>query len=81
MIDDPALMCKLGEGLGERENLTLLRSELAMTDCHSVSLFSSRPHTGLVKRWGSFSTNGGSGPIFFMNLASTPGTKNQLFVH
>ena len=39
-IDDPALMRKLGEGLRERETLTLLRSERAMTDCRPVSLFS-----------------------------------------
>jgi hypothetical protein len=39
-IDDPALMRKLGEGLREREDLTLLRSERAMTDCRPVSLFS-----------------------------------------
>jgi uncharacterized protein len=32
-IDDPLLIRKLGEGLGEPEGLTLLRSERAMTDC------------------------------------------------
>lgn len=39
-VDDPALIRQLGEGLGEPEGLTLLRSEKAMTDCRPVSLFS-----------------------------------------
>lgn len=39
-VDDPALIRELEEGLGERQELTLLRSERAMTDCRPVSLFS-----------------------------------------
>ncbi len=39
-VDDPALIRKLSEGLGQGEALTLLRSERAMTDCRPVSLFS-----------------------------------------
>ncbi len=39
-IDDPGLIGKLGEGLGNEESLTLLRSERAMTDCRPISLFS-----------------------------------------
>jgi uncharacterized protein len=39
-IDDPALMSMLGEGLSDDNNLTLVRSERAMTDCRPVSLIS-----------------------------------------
>jgi uncharacterized protein YcbX len=39
-IDDPGLMRMLGEGMGDVHQLTLLRSERAMTDCRPVSLLS-----------------------------------------
>jgi hypothetical protein len=39
-IDDPRLISMLRDGLGERHELTLLRSLRAMTDCRPVSIFS-----------------------------------------
>ncbi|MDQ2842209.1 MAG: MOSC N-terminal beta barrel domain-containing protein [Acidobacteriota bacterium] len=39
-IDDPRLIGMPREGLRERHQLTLLRSERAMTDCRPISLFS-----------------------------------------
>jgi hypothetical protein len=39
-IDDPALIQKLVEGLGDKHSLTLSRSERSMTDCRPVSVFS-----------------------------------------
>lgn len=39
-VDDPALMLKLREGLGDAHALTLLRSDRSMTDCRPISLFS-----------------------------------------
>ena len=39
-VEDPALLQKLGEGLGGKHSLTLSRSERAMTDCRPISLFS-----------------------------------------
>ncbi len=39
-VDDPVLVRKLGEDLGERDGLMLLRSDRAMTDCRPASLFS-----------------------------------------
>ena len=39
-IDDPALIQKLGEGIGENHALTLTHSARSMTDCRPVSLFS-----------------------------------------
>jgi len=39
-IDDPVLLGRLGEGAAGAPDLTLLRSERAMTDCRPVSLLS-----------------------------------------
>ena len=39
-VDDPALVTMLGEGLDERNRLTLVRSDRALTDCRPVSLIS-----------------------------------------
>jgi len=39
-IDDPALMRMLCDGISGRHELTLLRSDHAMTDCRPISLFS-----------------------------------------
>ena len=38
-IDDPALIQRLRDGLGERHDLTLIRSDRALTDCRPVSMF------------------------------------------
>ena len=37
-VDDPALVTMLGEGIGEKNRLTLVRSDRALTDCRPVSL-------------------------------------------
>ncbi len=39
-VDDPALLRLLGENIGDEHDLTLVRSDRAMTDCRPVSLFS-----------------------------------------
>jgi len=39
-VDDPALVKLLGEGIGEKNQLTLVRSDRALTDCRPVSLIS-----------------------------------------
>jgi uncharacterized protein len=39
-IDDPALTRMIGEGISGAPDLTLVRSDRAMTDCRPVSLFS-----------------------------------------
>ncbi len=41
-IDDPGLITKLREGIRETHELTLHRTERAMTDCRPVSLFSKK---------------------------------------
>jgi hypothetical protein len=38
-IDDPRLLQRLTDGLGDRHNLNLVRSDRSMTDCRPVSLF------------------------------------------
>ncbi len=38
-IDDPALIRMVSEGMGSEHELTLRRSERAMTDCRPISLF------------------------------------------
>lgn len=38
-VDDPALIAKLQEGLGNKHVLSLLRSDRALADCRPVSLF------------------------------------------
>ena len=39
-VDDPVLIKLLGEGMGEKNQLTLVRSDRALTDCRPVSLIS-----------------------------------------
>jgi hypothetical protein len=39
-VDDPAVIKLLGEGIGEKNQLTLVRSDRALTDCRPVSLIS-----------------------------------------
>ena len=39
-VDDPALVARLVESLGDEHDVVLLRSDRAMTDCRPISLFS-----------------------------------------
>src|SRR5918997_6614130 len=39
-VDDPALIKLLGAGIGENNQLKLVRSDRALTDCRPVSLIS-----------------------------------------
>ncbi len=51
-IDDPRLMSMLGEGIRERHELTLLRSDRSMTDCRPISIFSIQTVRQLSKELG-----------------------------
>jgi uncharacterized protein len=51
-IDDPGLIAMLREGLRERHDLTLLRSDRSMTDCRPVSVFSLQTVRQLGKEMG-----------------------------
>jgi uncharacterized protein len=39
-VDDPALIKRLGEGIGDKHQLKLTRSDRALTDCRPISLIS-----------------------------------------
>jgi uncharacterized protein len=51
-IDDPRLMSMLCEGVRDRHELTLLRSDRSMTDCSPVSIFSIQTVHQLSKELG-----------------------------
>lgn len=52
-IDDPHLISKLREGIRDAHELTLHRSDRAMTDCRPVSLFSTKTAKKLGQELGS----------------------------
>jgi len=51
-IDDPRLMSTLCQGIRDRHQLTLLRSDRSMTDCRPVSIFSIQTLRQLSKELG-----------------------------
>ena len=51
-VDDPRLISMLREGMGDNDELTLLRSHRAMTDCNPVSIFSIQSARQLSKEMG-----------------------------
>jgi uncharacterized protein YcbX len=51
-VDDPRLMSMLREGMGDSDELTLLRSHRAMTDCNPVSILSIQTARELSKEAG-----------------------------
>lgn len=52
-ITDPRLLATAAAGLPDRFNLTLLKSDKALTDCHPVSLISSQTVTQLSSELGA----------------------------
>ena len=79
-VDDPMLIRKLGEGLGEPEGLTLLRSERAMTDCRPVSLFSIQTAHRLGEELGTDLDKRRFRANIFMDLLSTAGFAEDAFI-
>jgi uncharacterized protein len=73
-VDDPMLIRKLDEGIGDGHALTLMRSERSMTDCRPVSLFSVQTGRRLGEELGRFRAN------VFMDLAPTGGFAEDAFV-
>lgn len=51
-IDDPRLLSMLREGIRDRHELTLLRSDRSMTDCRPISIFSIQTVRQLSKELG-----------------------------
>jgi uncharacterized protein YcbX len=79
-IDDPALMENLGTGIDENHNLTLLRSDKAMTDCRPLSLFAVQSarklgeETGIAVDKRRFRAN------VYLDLASAEGFAENEFI-
>ncbi len=79
-VDDPELIPKLVEGLGEPDALTLLRSERAMTDCRPVSLFSIQTARRLGQELGIEIDKRRFRANVFLDLSSTAGFAEDAFV-
>jgi len=79
-VDDPALTRELEEGFGEREVLTLLRSERAMTDCRPVSLFSIQTAQQLGRELDLNVDKRRFRANIFADLGSAPGFAEDEFV-
>jgi uncharacterized protein YcbX len=79
-VDDPALIRELSEGLAEREDLTLLRSERAMTDSRPVSLFSTQTAQQLGRELGLNLDKRRFRANVFADLGSTSGFAEDEFV-
>ena len=79
-VDDPMLIRKLDEGLRDRHDLTLLRSERAMTDCRPVSLFAVQTGRRLGEELGIDLDKRRFRANVFMDLASTAGFAEDGFV-
>jgi uncharacterized protein YcbX len=79
-VDDPRLIRKLDEGLGDGHALTLMRSERAMTDCRPVSLFSVQTGRQLGEELGFDLDKRRFRANVFMDLASTGGFAEDGFV-
>ena len=77
---DPMLIRKLEEGLGDGHALTLLRSQRAMTDCRPVSLFSLQTGRRLGEELGIELDKRRFRANVFMDLASTAGFAEDGFV-
>jgi uncharacterized protein YcbX len=79
-INDPMLIRKLEEGLGDGHALTLLRSERSMTDCRPVSLFSVQTGRRLGDELGIDLDKRRFRANVFMDLASTAGFAEDGFI-
>jgi len=74
------LIRELDEGLGDRHELTLLRSERAMTDCRPVSLFAVQTGRRLGEELGIDLDKRRFRANVFMDLASTAGFAEDCLV-
>jgi uncharacterized protein YcbX len=79
-VDDPALVRELANGLDEQDELTLLRSERAMTDCRPVSLFSIQTARQLGRELDLTLDKRRFRANIFVDLGSAPGFAEDEFV-
>ena len=79
-IDDPALIDMLRDGIDEKHQLTLLRSDRAMTDCRPVSLFAVQSARKLGEETGTNVDKRRFRANVYLDLTSTEGFAEDEFV-
>jgi uncharacterized protein YcbX len=79
-IDDPRLISKVREGIRDVHELTLLRSDRAMTDCRPISLFSLQTVRKLSEELGSDLDKRRFRANIYVELASENGFGEDEFV-
>jgi uncharacterized protein YcbX len=79
-VDDPALIRMLTARMGEGHNLTLVRSERALTDCRPVSLFSIQTARQLADEIGMTLDKRRFRANVYLDLGAAPGFAEDGFV-
>ncbi|MEP7248766.1 MAG: MOSC domain-containing protein [Spartobacteria bacterium] len=79
-IDDPALRATLREGLDENHQLTLFRSERALTDCRPLSLISTQSIEQLAAETGAALDRRQFRANIYLDLTSKEGFAEDAFV-
>jgi MOSC domain-containing protein len=79
-IDDPALIEHLRDGIDQKHDLRLLRSDKALTDCRPVSLFSLQTTRKLSEETGTKVDERRFRANIFLDLASGAGFGEDQFV-
>src|SRR6266700_1585280 len=79
-IDDPALMAMLRTDIDEKHQLTLMRSERALTDCRPVSIFSLQSAQQLAEETGTPMDKRRFRANVYVNLTSAEGFAENEFV-
>jgi uncharacterized protein YcbX len=79
-IDDPALMDMLRADLDEKHQLTLMRSQRAMTDCRPVSIFSLQSARQLAEETGTSIDKRRFRANVYVDLSSVEGFAENEFV-
>jgi hypothetical protein len=79
-IDDPALMNMLRTGIDQKHQLTLMRSERALTDCRPASIFSLQSAQQLAEETGVPIDKRRFRASVYVDLASSGGFAENDFV-
>lgn len=79
-IDDPALIDNLRANIDENHELTLLRSDKAMTDCRPLSIFAVQTATTLGEETGVLVDKRRFRANVYVDLISSPGFAEDEFV-
>jgi len=79
-IDDPALIGTLRDGIDQKHQLTLMRSERALTDCRPVSIFSLQSARQLAEETGTPVDKRRFRANIYVDLTSAEGFAENEFV-